>query len=387
MKYFSVPADFKNETIDKYSNLHDKYADSKIIETYGNVTIDNKFGSGRVISQQPKVSLKTLEKYVDYSTKKGIGFNYTLNASFMNNEEFTEEGLTELLRFLRMLYELGIKSITVSMPSLITLLNEIKYKFKIKASTICNIDSANKASAFNNLNIERLVIPESLHRNFPRMKSIVNTFNGDVEVIINSICHTRCAFRQFHYNETTSNSKSRCITTGVDYFEHRCLMQRFSSVGEIMKLGWIRPEDLKHYANIGITHFKIQGRQHVYKGNHIEAIEYYFKEDYDGNLMALLDLFNDRYSFKINIDNKKLDNYIDVFIKKTNFCKGDCVSCKYCDSWAKKSINMTDAQKVMDMANEFYQKCDMYNNIIAEGLKDLDQSTNKKKNENIQFNL
>ncbi|MFW9880349.1 MAG: hypothetical protein ACFFG0_45330, partial [Candidatus Thorarchaeota archaeon] len=59
MKSFSVPADFKKETIDKYEKLNNSYKDSKVVETYGNITIKNLFESGRSVAELPKVDFST----------------------------------------------------------------------------------------------------------------------------------------------------------------------------------------------------------------------------------------------------------------------------------------------------------------------------------------
>ncbi len=46
MKYFSIPADFKKETIDEYLRLNNTYKDCKVLETYGNLSIGNMLESG-----------------------------------------------------------------------------------------------------------------------------------------------------------------------------------------------------------------------------------------------------------------------------------------------------------------------------------------------------
>ena len=47
MKKFTMPSDFKKETIDQYYLINDKYADARIIETYGQMTELNLKYSGR----------------------------------------------------------------------------------------------------------------------------------------------------------------------------------------------------------------------------------------------------------------------------------------------------------------------------------------------------
>ena len=115
IKYFNVPADFRSETIDKYEELNEKYTESKVIETYGQVTIDNYIGSGRAYDLLPQVDLEALEKYIAYSRERGIGFNYTLNSTCMGNMEFTREGILKIIRFLDELHRVGVRSLTVAL--------------------------------------------------------------------------------------------------------------------------------------------------------------------------------------------------------------------------------------------------------------------------------
>ncbi|MCP5054493.1 MAG: hypothetical protein GY940_45415, partial [bacterium] len=109
MKYFCMPSDFKKETIDKYEALNNSYKDSKIIETYGNITIGDNRGSGRAVNQLPDTDLLELKYFIEYSRQKNIEFNYTMNATHLQNREFNREGVVEIKRFLEGLYEAGVR--------------------------------------------------------------------------------------------------------------------------------------------------------------------------------------------------------------------------------------------------------------------------------------
>lgn len=364
MKYFCVPSDFKTETIDQFDKLNQQYEDCKIHETYGNITLGVNYGSGRVLDQIPKVSLIDLQKYVDYANKSGIDFNYTFNSSYMDNKEFTEKGVKSILQFLCQLKDMGINSLTVALPSMMTLLQESNLGFKVKASAICHITNAHKAMTYKKLGAERIVVDESIHRNFNELRNIIKVFGDGVEVIVNTMCHTNCIYRQFHYNETTGDSRVRSNKIGVNYFEHRCLLQRYKDYTELLKLGWIRPEDIDVYYKTGIKYYKLQGRQHVEHGDQIKTIVSYFEKKYDGNLMNLLDMFNPRYSFPVNIDNNELDGFIDAFVEN-DFCKRDCAKCGYCEKYAVKCINREDFEKISGLAKKFYSECDMFSQLIS----------------------
>lgn len=108
IKYYNVPADFNRTTIDKYAVLNEKYEDSKVYETYGQITVGNRIGSGRAYDLLPKIDMECLKEYIKHSKEKGIGFNYTLNTTCMGNMEFTRGGLKEILRFLDELHNAGV---------------------------------------------------------------------------------------------------------------------------------------------------------------------------------------------------------------------------------------------------------------------------------------
>lgn len=366
MKYFNIPADFKTETIDRYDELAQKYTDSKVVETYGQITLGNRIGSGRAYDLIPKIDINELERYIAYSKKKNIGFNYTLNTTCMGNKEFSKEGVREIIEFLDELHEAGVRSLTVTLPSMIEIIRLRNYDFEIKASTVCQIINANKAMSYKKMGVDKIVIDESINRDFEALKHIRNAFGEKVEVITNVICHKNCIYEMFHHNQTSHDAGINSDESSATYYSHRCMMKRCESPENIMKLAWIRPEDLKYYTEIGINYFKLQGRQAVIKGDPVKATKCYFDEAYDGNLMELLDMFSPTNSFMVFINNKELDGFIKPFYENPGFCKNDCTICNYCNSFAKKHISMENVQEVFNMANDFFGKYDHFINIVKE---------------------
>lgn len=367
MRYFSMPADFNRETIDKFDRLNRTYEQSRVVETYGNITLGSNFGSGRVISQLPRIDLLDLKEYIDYSREKNIGFSYTLNAPFMQNLEFTPGGVKKIKKLLKNLHQIGVRSVTVALPSLIELVKSTGLDFQVKASTICHITNANKAAAYKRMGVDKIVVDESIHRDFVTLRRVRKVFGDQVEMIVNTMCHKNCAYRHFHYNETGGDSTGVANEVGVNFFEHQCMLQRYAVIGELLKLAWIRPEDLGYYTRIGIHYFKLQGRQHVESGDPLRSLECYMKGSYEGNLMELLDMFNTRYSFKVFIDNKKLAGFLKPYFETDHFCKNDCTACSYCETFARKCIDKKAALEITAAAREFYSRCDQYRRLLYSG--------------------
>ncbi|MFA8435562.1 MAG: U32 family peptidase [Marinifilaceae bacterium] len=392
MNKFSVPADFDLSTIDFYSQLNSE--SSRVIETYGSLTQGNIFESGRPKSVLPEVGMKEFEKYVDYSRKNNINFNYTLNATSYSNKEFEEEYVEEMIHFLRRLHDAGVTSLTIAMPSLIELVKSAFDCFEIKASTLCQITNVNKALKYKKLGVNRIVLDESINRKFNNIKKIKEHFGPNVELIANVICHQDCIYRMFHYNQMSSISLTEGNPISESYYPQRCLLQRYQNVGNLLKLCWIRPEDLKYYNDIGITNFKLQGRQAIKTKGHKKTVEYYFDQKYDGDLIDLLNMFDPLNSFRINMNNKDLDGFIEPFTRRgRDFCQNNCSECGYCDKYANKIINTTHAHDVIQKTKKFYSEYDPFLNQVKtvaskmEGEKVISNITNTDKTELDEFNF
>lgn len=367
MKYFSVPSDFKTDTIDRLAALNNMCRGAKVIETYGNITRGEFFESGRAVSQLPEVNLDELAVYVQYAKKKNIHFNYTVNAPYISNREFTPEGVRELKLFLRNLYDIGIRFLTVTLPSVMMLVKSTGYPFKVKASAICTINNANKAMASKRMGYERIVLDQAISRDFHILRRIRNRFGENVEVIVNTPCYKDCMTRMVHYLEIGGDSIGKTNEISFNYYEHMCMARRYEDAAKWLKLNWVRPEDLEYYTAAGINYFKLQGRQNIKKGaDVVRALEYYLKEDYNGNLVDLLNLFAPINTFNIFVDNKKLKDFIKPFAGSDNFCARDCPACNYCETFAKKCIDLREADEVGRSALQFYRQYDQFNRMLKE---------------------
>jgi collagenase-like PrtC family protease len=364
MKYFSVPADFKIETLDKFDKLNKSNKDSRIIETYGNITVGKTFESGREADLLPKVNFARLSEYVQYARERNMDFSYTINSSYMQNKEFTPKGALEIMDLLSRLYDIGVRSLTIALPSLLEMVKAMKYDFKVKTSVICQITNANKAMFYKDMGVERIVVDESINRDFKTLKKIRRMFGDKVEMIVNVICDKNCIYRMFHYNEISGNSIEISNETGKEFYLHRCLLRRYKNIGNLLRLAWIRPEDIKYYTGIGINYFKLQGRDNLKKGNIAKAVEHYMKEDFTGNLLELIDIFGANSSFNVYIDNKKLDGFIQRFYQEEDFCQNNCTACGYCDSFAAKAIDAQKTRNVYENARRFHAALDKFKEMI-----------------------
>lgn len=341
MKYFCMPSDFKNDTVDRYAEINGRYKDSQIVETFGQMAPDTFFGSCRSPRGLPQVDRRKLEEYVKYCNGKGIEFNYVVNATCMSNEELTGEGQKKINEFFRTLEDIGVGWVTISLPSLMEIARQAAPGLKIKASTVCQINSPHKAKFYGEMGIGRIVLDEDIYREFDTLKRIRGVYSGDIEIIVNSFCINDCPYKMFHYN---SLSHSHAIRDECAYYSSRC-RNIHAGAENFMRLNWIRPEDLHYYSGIGIDYFKLQGRTNVYTGDPAKAVLHYIEEHYDGDLISLLELFSPEKPLTLadcRIDNSKLEGFFDTFAADPAFCSKVCDDCGYCRSFAEKSMDGPD---------------------------------------------
>ncbi len=363
MNYYSIPSDFKVESVERYIKLNQRCED-KITEVYGQLnSTENIFGSGRTSNQLPEVTYNELKNYISLLSRNGFSFNYTFNASCLSNMEFTKDGQQKIITFLNRLIDAGVNSVTVCMPSLIELIHELNLPIRIKSSTVCGVTNGEKARAYRSLGVSRLVADESINRDFTALRQMVQVFPDDLELIVNVICDKNCIYRPFHHNQMSHDCKY--LEKSTSYYSHRCSMHRAQTPENILKMNFIRPEDIIHYENVGIHHYKVQGRQAAEKGDILRTVEAYMMKSYEGDLLELLDCFLPTNSFRVKIDNKRLDGFLLPFLQD-NFCQRDCKNCNYCLSFFKKFLPYDEIDHINQIANEFYKGTDEFSRDIME---------------------
>lgn len=367
---YSIPADFNLESVKLLAEMNKKYQDVRVAEVYGQMTLNNRWGSGRTAKELNDTGLIDLEKYISSLYDAGIDFNYTLNGTCMGNYEFTEEGIKELQLFLRDLYALGVHKLTIALPSIIEIVNRMPYEFEVKASTLCQITSVNKAMHYINLGVRRMVVDESCNRKFFLLKRLSEIVGNGLEVIVNAVCNINCPYRMFHYNEMSHNIKGNDNIVAADFYSHRCIEKRMEEPENFLRMGWIRPEDIHYYTNIGISRFKIQGRQAVSRGNIYKTLEAYFSQNYSGNLLELLDVFAPTNTFMPYIENKVLDDYLKPFVSNPNHCNNDCNECGYCSAYVSKYLNREAINGLCTKGMDFYSNRDLFRKIAQNSIDD-----------------
>lgn len=319
----------------------------KIYEVFGSLP-KSIIGSGRETKALPQIEISQALNHIKLAHKLGIKFNYLINASCLSNIEHSREGRKKIYKYLEFIIEeLKVDSVTVTLPFLIELIKKEFPQTEIVVSTINHIKSIQEIKFYEDLGADRITLSYMINRNFSLLKRIINSTYCKIEILVNESCLFHCPFRNYHYNLVSHASQQQIDI--IQYPFLNCTRIKLRRPIELIKARWVRPEDTEKYEDIGISFFKLAGREKNTEWI-LKTTEAYFQRRYKGNLLDIIaivllptDQFGLEVSQKVNppliyLDNQKLDNFLSFFIKKGNKCDEECNKCHYCSKIAKETI-------------------------------------------------
>jgi len=170
--------------------------------------------------------------------------------------------------------------------------------------------------------------------------------------MVNEGCLFKCPFRKFHFNYISHKSSKPGAdgTRGEDnVFSLNCIQVTKSDPAQLLKSGWIRPEDLERYEGI-TTFFKLVGRTSS-KSMIRRSLEAYMRQAWEGDLLELMagNLYSYGMSYLMHLDNRGLD--VAGFFEKVTTCDRECIDCDFCGQLADRLIKrgVFTPEKIKDM--------------------------------------
>lgn len=362
---FSVPTNWQEGLI---PNIRKE----EVIELYGKLARDY-VGGGRSSATIPHPSKRKARLHIKEAHNNNLKFNYLLNATCLDNSEFTRKGQKKLHKLLDWLTDLKVDSITVSIPYLLEIIKKQYPHFEVNVSTQVGVDTVQRAKYWEDLGADKITLSVlDVNRNFNLLNTIRKSVKCKLQLIANLHCLYSCPFYKYHADINSHASQGSHKSKGffVDYCLIRCSYMRLKDPVEFIRSGWIRPEDIRYYENIGIDTIKFVNRG-MDTNSISKIVAAYTSRSYEGNLLDLfpepsknimgqkLDVFHSfMYFFRpfsINlfkllkkrevilsknnfyIDNKSLNGFIEYFLKE-NCREKSCQECRYCDEVSKKVI-------------------------------------------------
>jgi collagenase-like PrtC family protease len=387
---YSIATNFDPELIQIISNI-DK--DKTIKSVFGKLRSDI-LGGGRPVEGIKPINLKGLTKYIELCHSKKLGFNYLLNPMCLSNIELNPHLHKKIFIFFQKLVDTGIDAVTVNSPYLCETIKKRFPQIKVTIGIYALINDLNQLKFWNELGADELTLINSAYRNFPLLEEMLKyTRNSgmSLRLMANSICMHSCPHHVAHGTSVAHASRRKLLSRqlNIDYCIMKCTMEKVKNPAQLIASEWIRPEDIHYYEKLcektGNYNFSIKLLERTKNTVFLErVIKAYTTREYNGNLMDLViwpqkkehavktnkalmiaraitggynakelrNFFEIYNAPVINIDNKKLDGFLEKFSTKYNCdnhaCQltdndheheNDAGKCNYCRMWAEKVVS------------------------------------------------
>ena len=346
---FSLPYNDNEETLRQLFGLQG-LGGNTISEIY--LSCPQQFsGSGRVT---PRTSMERFKKTIELIHSQGIRVNLILNSTCQGADWYTSQAAETMLGFLESMHKNhGAEAVTIANPIYIRKVRQRLPDVEICASVLSDIDNVKKAMIVREYGADTITPDANINRDPEMLKAIKEATGVKLKLMVNEGCLYKCPFRKFHFNFVSHWSKEleHSSMEGKDFFDH-CLTSTLEDRSQILKSGWIRPEDLEKYSDI-TTSFKVVGRA---RGMHLvlRAAGAYMRQQYEGNLIDILCSSLNAFglAYGAYLDNDGLGKC--GFFEKISSCDKRCLDCDYCDKLAEKMvrINVVTRGKLEDLGRK-----------------------------------
>ncbi len=362
----SVPTNWQTDLLE---NLDVRNID----QIYGKLHADF-FGGGRASALGPVIQRKKAAEHIRSIHKKGIAFNYLLNSSCLGNREWNHRGQKNIQKLLDWLLVLGVESVTVSLPYLLQVVKKCYPSLKVHVSVMAAVNNPISARYWQDMGADQITLSfTEINRDFEVLRKIRKAVSCRLQLIANLPCLYGCPYHLYHAGLTSHASQVNDPNGGfvIDYCSLSCRHVRLQEPYRLISSGWIRPEDLHYYEEIGIDRIKLVDR--IMKTEFILSIvQAYTENKYEGNLLDLFTLDKNKcllfakpylfhklkyffHPFKADIfkmqklqklldcngfflDNQKLEGFLDFFV--SGKCRHDCDGCSYCKDVAASALRL-----------------------------------------------
>ncbi len=284
----------------------------------------------------PQPSHQKLATHIEAARRRGITFYYALNYTCFGGQEFTAQWQRWAVEMLAWLESIGAEGVIVASPYLAELVKR-RSSLRVHISLGAQVDSVPKVLFWQELGADGIYLDDSFNRDFEALMAVREKASCQLFLSVNVGCLLHCPLRINH--GTYLSHAHECPKGGyVDYSLLRCSLARVKGRAQLLKLPWIRPEDVSFYEKLGFNAFKIWGRTQDYHWL-LRVATAYASRSYEGDLNDLLDPVDNVIPFgplPYRVRNSLLDGFVQGL--KGRPCRLGCLSCRYCDLWAQRAV-------------------------------------------------
>lgn len=292
-------------------------------------------GSGRDIPQNSSYP-NEIPELINKCASLNIKSQLLLNATCEGKSGLEKKLFSKIIDYIQRLKSLGLGSVIVTNPVYIS---EIKKQIKgitIESSVNCYVKTVEHAWYLKDLGVDILTIDRDINRNIPLIKEIKKKTGLKIRILLNEGCLRNCPFRNMHYNYLSHGGPNHNRLIDNIFRSKFCIKIYLKNPAKVFSIPFIPPEALKYYANF-IDYYKLSTR--VFPTPRIEScLKAYINQDFNGNLLKILDSPGLSYFSFINYNELKKNNFFERIIK----CNNNCDGCNYCSKLVHEAV-ITDS--------------------------------------------
>jgi collagenase-like PrtC family protease len=344
---FSVPYNTDPLTLDKMLALDGRNG-NRIKEVYLSGPQECS-GSGRLT---PELPFEAFAEAVGKIHDRRVRANVLLNSVCEGGDWYSPGVLNSTMDYVdRLHHGLGVEAVTIANPLYI---REVRKRFpnlEICASVLGDIDCVQKAKIYKLAGAGVITPDVRINRDPTLLKKIRAATGTQLKLMVNEGCLLQCPFRKFHFNYVSHQSRNpdKSARAENNVFSANCVQVARADLSQVLKSGWIRPEDMRKYADVS-TCFKIVGRTSSSSAL-LRTVEAYMQESWDGDLMELMagPIYSLSMSYLMHLDNVALGDL--RFFEKVSSCDRECYECTYCEEIAARLVKrgVFTREKVKDI--------------------------------------
>jgi len=291
--------------------------------------------SGRIVEKMDEAKFVSI---MDKVHAENVRVDLVMNPTCEGLEWYKEEEIKAKIGFLsRMHKDHGLEAVTIANPIFIERVKDALPDIEIGASVLGDIDSTQRAVIYEKMGTKVVTPDVDCNRDLEQLKKMKQATKMEFKLMVNDGCLYKCPFRRFHFNYISHKSKELGSVEDDRFFAH-CAHLLSGDHSQLLKSGWIRPEDLEKYGEIS-NYFKIVGRTRP-KSAVIRATKAYMNQRWDGDMLDILSSSLNRYALAVGacLDNPSLGKR--NFFEKITSCNHHCLDCSYCSALAKDLVKL-----------------------------------------------
>lgn len=220
----------------------------------------------------------------------GASLNVLMDSSCFGASHLIQDGYATYHRYLERLQEIGVRAITLTEAYLIDMVAN-EFDMDLVVSNILSVTTIAKARYLDELGVDRIILDPDINHDIELLLKIKSTVSCDLILLVNEGCIRGCPFKNAHNNLISHLEGAQPVPIiESDYYSEWCISKKKQDPSLIQDSGWIKPEDLGKYIDIGFDSFMIG----AYRGKcplewTLRVVDAYkAKRRFDGELSGLL---------------------------------------------------------------------------------------------------